>query len=181
VRTLLDRQRDHIRYRRANGEPFDEIAHAQTRLLDNTVIGLCHLGQRRLDQPVSIMPPLVVIARGDYGRQRLGLDANADLLVLLAADRSDHEQAVQLGGFVARELATLGWRVSLTMHTTCGHVSGACLDRAIASDLCAGRIVCGCEALIFELQTGLQEGALDPRTQTNRGMPEHLHALPLAA
>jgi hypothetical protein len=45
VRALLDRERERLRQRLAGGAPVAEIAHAAARLLDGTIIGLCHLGR----------------------------------------------------------------------------------------------------------------------------------------
>jgi hypothetical protein len=71
VRALLDRERARLQERLTTGAPVAGIARAEARLLDVTVIGLCHLG-RLLDRPpAGTAPPLAVIARGDVPIRRL--------------------------------------------------------------------------------------------------------------
>jgi hypothetical protein len=154
VRALLDRERGLLRQRLANGAPAGEIAQAEARLLDGTVIGLCDLGHLP-DQGSAAMAPLAVIARGEYGRQKLALGASADLLFLVGADPVRLEQGLALTQFVARELAVLGWQVSSGRRTVRGCLTETLLDPAIALDLAAARLVWGCRGLFAELRAGL--------------------------
>ena len=64
VRALLDRERERLWRRLASGAPVAEIARAAARLLDGTIIGLCHLGRLLEPQPAGMVPLLAVIGRG---------------------------------------------------------------------------------------------------------------------
>jgi UTP:GlnB (protein PII) uridylyltransferase len=157
-RALLDRQRTALRQRLADGTPVDQIAQAQARLLDGTVIGLCHLWHLLAAEPACSVPPLAVIARGDYGRRKLALEASADLLFLLETDPVRRKQGCDAAQFVARELAALGWQVSGAKRTVRGCLAETHLDPAIASDLCAARLVLGAQGLFADLQAALTQG-----------------------
>jgi UTP:GlnB (protein PII) uridylyltransferase len=154
VRALLDRERARLRQRLANGAPAGEIAHAQARLLDDTVIGLCDLGHLP-DQGSAAMAPLAVIARGEYGRQKLALGASADLLFLVGADPVRLGKGLALTQLLARELAVLGWQVASARRTVRGCLSETLLDPAIALDLAAARLVWGDRGLFAELRAVL--------------------------
>jgi UTP:GlnB (protein PII) uridylyltransferase len=159
VRTLLDRRRDALRRRAVAGEPLDEIARARARLLDGTLVGLCHLGWLRELRPAGMVPPLAVIARGDYGRRQLAPWARADLLFLVPGDPVRLERGLGVARFVARELSALGWQASVAKRTLRGCLAETLLDPAIASDLCAARLVWGCPGLFAELRAGVAEAA----------------------
>ncbi|MGH6919903.1 MAG: hypothetical protein ACREJ0_19625 [Geminicoccaceae bacterium] len=156
VRALLDRERGLLRRRLANGAPAGEIAEAEARLLDGTVIGLCHLA-RLPDQGSAVMvPPLAVIARGDYGRRKLAPGASADLLFLVGADPVRLGQGLAITQLMARELAVLGWHVASAKRTVRGCLAETHLDPRVASDLWSARLVWGCHDLFAELGTGIQ-------------------------
>jgi hypothetical protein len=154
VRALLDRERGLLRQRLANGAPADEIAQAEARLLDDTVIGLCDLG-RLPDQGAASLAPLAVIARGGYGRRKLAPGASADLLFVVGADPARLAQGLALAQLVARALAVLGWQVSGAKRTVRGCLAEIRLDPRVAPDLQAARLVWGCEPLFAELRAGL--------------------------
>jgi UTP:GlnB (protein PII) uridylyltransferase len=168
VRALLDCQRTALRQRLADGTPVDQIAHAEARLLDGTVIGLCHLWHLLAAEPACSVPPLAVIARGDYGRRKLALEASADLLFLLETDPVRRKQGCDAAQFVARELAALGWQVSGAKRTVRGCLAETHLDPAIASDLCAARLVWGAQDLLADLQAALTQGN---RREVRRDQP----------
>jgi UTP:GlnB (protein PII) uridylyltransferase len=163
VRALLDRERAQLRDRLAGGAPVAEIARAEARLLDGMVIGLCHLGHLLEPSPAAIVPPLAVIARGAYGRRKLAQGASADLLFLVAGDPVRREHGLAVARFVARELAGLGWQVSGAKRTVRGCLAETHLDPAIASDLCAARLVWGCQSLFADLRAGLTRARGDGR------------------
>jgi UTP:GlnB (protein PII) uridylyltransferase len=173
VRALLDRERGLLRQRLANGAPAGEIAQAEARLLDGTVIGLCDLGHLPDQGSAATTPPLAVIARGDFGRRKLAPGASADLLFLVAADPVRREQGLAITQLVARELTGLGWQASLAKRTVRGCLSETLLDPAIALDLAAARLVWGSRGLFAQLWAGL--------AQARRGEPCALPARPRAA
>jgi UTP:GlnB (protein PII) uridylyltransferase len=177
VRALLDRERARLRRRGADGAPGDEIAEAEARLLDGTVIGLCDL-VRRLDRSGVAPPPLAAIGRGDYGRQKLTPGAGADLLFLVAAEAGRLEQGVAVAQFVARELVGLGWRVSGASRTVRGCLAETHLDPAIALDLGAARLVWGRRGLFAELQAGLVQEMRRAQVQTTWRAPVRTAVLP---
>jgi UTP:GlnB (protein PII) uridylyltransferase len=156
VRALLERERGGLRQRLRDGAPMAEIARAEARLLDGTVIGLCHLA-RLLEPWPTGMAPLAVIARGDYGRRKLVPGANANLLFLVASEPGRLEQGLAIARLVARELAGLGWQASVAKRTVRGCLAEMHLDRAIAADLAAARLVWGCHGLFAELRAALAQ------------------------
>jgi UTP:GlnB (protein PII) uridylyltransferase len=157
VRALLDRQRTMLRQRLADGAPVDEIAQAEARLLDGTVIGLCHLGRLLAPRPAGMVPPLAVIARGDYGRRELPPGASADLLFLVGDDPVRRKHGCDVAQFVARALTDLGWQASVTKRTVRGCLAETQLDPAIASELRAARLVWGAQGLLADLHAGLTQ------------------------
>jgi UTP:GlnB (protein PII) uridylyltransferase len=163
VRALLDRERGQLRRRLADGAPADAIARAGARLLDGTVIGLCHLG--RLIEPRSAGTGLSVIARGDYGRRMLAPATCADLVFLMPPDPARLEPGLALARFVARALAGLGWPVSIASRTVRGCLAETLLDPRIASDLAAARLVWGARELFAELRAGIVDRAARPRPE----------------
>ena len=157
VRALLDRERTRLQWQPADGVSIDEAAQAEARLLDGTVIGLCHLGRLHEPEPASMVPPLAVIARGDYGRRMLAPEASADLLFLLEANPVRCKQGCDLAQFVARALIALGWQASVAKRTVRGCLAETHLDPAIASDCSAARLVWGAERLFAELHAALAQ------------------------
>jgi hypothetical protein len=155
VRALLDRERGQLRRRLAAGAPADAIARADARLLDGTVIGLCHLGCLIEPRPAGM--ELAVIGRGDHGRQMLAPGACADLLFLVPPDQTRLERGVAIARFVARELTGLGWQAAVAVRTVRGCLAETLLDPAIASDLAAARLVWGAHDLFAELRGGLAQ------------------------
>jgi hypothetical protein len=155
VRALLDRERGRLRRRFKAGASGDEVARAEARLLDGTVIGLCHLGRLLEPRAAGVVPPLAAIACGAYGRRRLAPGASADLLFLVPADPIRREQGLAVARFVTRELAGLGWQASAAKRTVRGCLSEIHLDPAIVADLAAARLVWGCRDLFVELRAGL--------------------------
>jgi UTP:GlnB (protein PII) uridylyltransferase len=180
VRALLDRERARLRQRLADGAPAAEIAHAEARLLDGTVIGLAHLGRLLAPRSAGIVPPLAVIARGDYGRQKLAPGACADLLFLVAADPVRREHGLAIAQFVTRELAGLGWQASGAKRTVRGCLAETHLDPAIAADLSAARLVWGCHGLFADLSAGLAEAMRHKQAGAISGRPER-NARPVLA
>jgi UTP:GlnB (protein PII) uridylyltransferase len=177
VRTLLDRRRDALRRRLVDGEPLEEIAHARARLLDGTLIGLCHLGWLRELRPAGMAPPLAVIARGAYGRHQLAPWARADLLFLAPGDPVRLERGLAIARFVMRELTALGWQASVARRTVRGCLAETLLDPAMAFDLCAARLVWGCPDLFAELVEAARRGPPEPTRRT----PKRTAAAALAA
>jgi hypothetical protein len=161
VRALLDRERGRLRRRFKAGASGDEVARAEARLLDGTVIGLCHLGRQLESRAAGMVPPLAAIACGAYGRRRLGPAASADLLFLVPADPIRREQGLAVARFVTRELAGLGWQASAAKRTVRGCLSEIHLDPAIVAGLAAARLVWGCRGLFAELRAGLAK-AISP-------------------
>jgi hypothetical protein len=157
VRALLDRERGRLRQRLRDGAPMAEIARAEVRLLDGTVGGLCHLGRLLAPRPAGMVPPLAVIARGDYGRRTAVPGASADLLFLVASDPVRLEHGLAIAQFVARGLAGLGWQAAVAKRTVQGCLAETHLDPAIASDLSVARLVWGCHGLFAELRAGLAQ------------------------
>jgi len=157
VRALLDRERGRLRADAAG----DEVARAEARLLDDTVIGLCHLERQLEPRAAGMVPTLAVIACGAYGRRRLVPGASADLLFLVPADPIRREQGLAVARFVARELAGLGWQASAAKRTVRGCLSEVYLDEAIMTGLAAARLVWGCLDLFAELRAELAE-AISP-------------------
>jgi UTP:GlnB (protein PII) uridylyltransferase len=181
VRRLLDRERKQLRQRLEAGAPTAEIVRAQARLLDGTVIGLCHLARMADPRPAGMAPPLAVIARGNYGRRALSPDASADLLFLVAADPVGLERGLAIAQFAAGELAGLGWRLAVAKRPVRGCLAEAHLDPAIAADLSAARLVWGCEALAAELRAGLASAMCHRPALMARRTPERSGGLALAA
>jgi UTP:GlnB (protein PII) uridylyltransferase len=181
VRALLDRERERLRQRLADGAPVAELARAEARLLDGTVIGLGHLGRLLDAQPAGMVPPLAVIARGDYARRKLAPGASADLLFLVAADPVPREHGLAVAQFVARELAGLGWRASGVERTVRGCLAETHLDPAIASDLAGARLVWGCHGLFADLRAGLAQAMSRGPAQTISGTLERSARPVLAA
>jgi UTP:GlnB (protein PII) uridylyltransferase len=171
VRALLDRERERLRQRLAGGAPVAEIAHAAARLLDGTIIGLCHLGRLLEPGRASMVPPLAVIGRGPYGGRRLAPGGSAELLFLVAADPARREHGLAMARFVHRELAGLGWQASCAKRTVRGCLAETHLDPAIAADLAAARLVWGCHGLFAELRAGLGQ-ALDRQGRAIWDTPE---------
>jgi UTP:GlnB (protein PII) uridylyltransferase len=157
VRALLDRERRRLRQRLADGAPAAEIAHAEGRLLDGSVIGLCHLGRLLEPRPAGMVPPIAVIARGDYGRRKLAPGMSADLLFLVPADPVRREHGLAVAHVVTRELAGLGWQASGAKRTVRGCLAETHLDPAIAVDLSAARLVWGSHGLFADLRAGLAQ------------------------
>jgi UTP:GlnB (protein PII) uridylyltransferase len=172
VRALLDRERERLRQRLAGGAPVAEIAHAAARLLDGTIIGLCHLGRLLEPRPASMVPPLAVIGRGPYGERRLAPGGSADLLFLVAADPARREHGLALARFVERELAGLGWHAAGAKRTVRGCLAETQLDPAIAADLSGARLVWGCHGLFADLRAGLAQAMRRGQGRTIRGTPE---------
>jgi UTP:GlnB (protein PII) uridylyltransferase len=158
VHALLDEKQSALRRRLAAGASSGEVAQAEARLLDGTVIGLCHLGRLLGPQPASMVPPLAVIARGDYGRRMLAPGASADLLFLLEADPVRCKHGCDLAQFVARELIALGWQASGARRTVCGCLAETHLDPAVASDRSAACLVWGAQRLFADLHAALAQG-----------------------
>jgi UTP:GlnB (protein PII) uridylyltransferase len=181
VRRLIDRRRDALRRRLVDGAPLDEIAHARARLLDGMLIGLCHLGWLRELRPAEVVPPLAVIARGDYGRNQLAPWASADLLFLVPGDPVRLEQGLAVSRFVARELPALGWQASVARRTMRGCLAETLLDPAIASNLRAARLVWGCPDLFADLRKALAETARRRPAERARGTPKRAAGVALAA
>jgi UTP:GlnB (protein PII) uridylyltransferase len=148
-----------LRQRLTDGAPVDQVARAEARLLDGSVIGLCHLGRLLAPRPAGMVPPLAVVARGDYGRRKLAPGANADLLFLVGADPVRCKHGCEVAQFVARALTGLGWRASGTKRTVRGCLAETHLDPAIGSDLCASRLVWGAQGLFADLHAGLTQGS----------------------
>jgi UTP:GlnB (protein PII) uridylyltransferase len=171
VRVLLERERGGLRQRLADGAPVAEIARAEARLLDGTVIGLCHLGRLLEPRPADMEPPLAVIARGDYRRPKLAPGESADLLFLVAADPVRRAHGLAVAQFVMRELAGLGWQASGTKRTVRGCLAETHLDPAIASDLSAARLVWGCHGLFADLRAGLMQVLRRGHAPMIRGAP----------
>jgi [protein-PII] uridylyltransferase len=180
VRALLGRERRGLRWRLADGASAAEIARAEARLLDGTVIGLCRLGRRLEPRPAGMVAPLAVIARGDYGRGQLTPGACADLLFLVAADPVRLERALAVAQFVRRELAGLGWEASGVKRTVRGCLAETHLDPAIAADLFAARLVWGSQGLFAELRAGLARMRREPASMM-RGTAERSARPVLAA
>jgi UTP:GlnB (protein PII) uridylyltransferase len=157
VRALLERERGRLRQRLRDGAPTAEIARAEARLLDGTLIGLCHVGRLLEPRPVGMVPPLAVIARGDYGQCKPAPGASVDLLFLVASDPVRLEQGLAIAQFVARELAGLGWQASVAKRTVPGCLAETHLDPAIASGLSGARLVWGCHGLFAELRAGVAQ------------------------
>jgi hypothetical protein len=166
VHALLGRERERLRQRLADGAPLAEITRAAARLLDATIIGLCHLGRLLEPQPAGMVPPLSVIACGDYGRHKLPPRARADLLFLVAADPVQRKNGLAVARFVARELAGLGWHASDAKRTVRGCLAETHLDPAIAADLSAARLVWGCHGLFADLRAGLAQAMRRAQGQT---------------
>jgi hypothetical protein len=101
LRALLDQERRQLRERLAEGVPVAEVARAEARLLDGTILGLCHLGRLLEPAPADMAPPLAVIARGDYGRRKLAPGTSAGLLFLVAGDPVPREHGLAVAQFVA--------------------------------------------------------------------------------
>jgi hypothetical protein len=181
VRALLDRERVRLRQRLAGGAPVAEIAHAAARLLDGTIIGLCHLGRLPEPRPAGMVPPLAVIGRGHYGARKLGPGASADLLFLVAADPARLEHGLAVARFVERELAGLGWQASGAKRTVRGCLAETHLDPAIAADLTAARLVWGCHGLFADLRAGLADAMHRGQIRTNWDTPERSARPVLAA
>jgi UTP:GlnB (protein PII) uridylyltransferase len=181
VRALLDRERERLRQRLAGGAPVVEIAHAGARLLDGTIIGLCHLGRLLEPQPAGMVPPLAVIGRGAYGGRQLSPGASAALLFLVAADPARREHGLAVARFVERELAGLGWHASGAKRTVRGCLIETHLDPAIAFDLSAARLVWGCHGLFADLRAGLAHALGRPEGRTIQDAPERSARPVLAA
>ena len=181
VRALLERERGWLRQRLADGAPVAEIARAEARLLDGTVIGLCHLGRLLEPRPAGMVPPLAAIARGDYGRRKLVPGASADLLFLVAGDPVGRAHGLALAQFVTRELGGLGWQTSSAGRTVRGCLAETHLDPAIAADLSAARVVGGSQGLFADLRAGLVQAMRREQVWTMRGTPERSAATVLAA
>ena len=180
VRGLLDRARERLRQRLSDGAPLAEIARGEARLLDGTIIGLCHLGRLLEARPAGMVPPLAVIARGDHGRRRLPPGARADLLFLVAADPVRREHGLAVAQFVMRELAGLGWQASGAKRTVRGCLAETHLDPAIAADLSAARLVWGCHGLFADLSAGLAEAMRRKQARAFSRTPER-NARPVLA
>ena len=172
VRALLARERARFRQRLADGAPAVEIAHAAARLLDGTIIGLCHLGRLLEPRPAGMVPPLAVIARGHYGERKLAPGASADLLFLVAADPARREHGLAVARFVERELAGLGWHASGAKRTVRGCLAETRLDPAMAVDLSGARLVWGCHGLFADLRAGLAHALGRSEGRTIRDTPE---------
>jgi UTP:GlnB (protein PII) uridylyltransferase len=181
VRTLLDLERARLRQRLAGGAPVVEIAHAAARLLDGTIIGLCHLGRLLEPRPAGMVPPLAVIARGEYARRKLAPGASADLLFLVMADPTRRVHGLAVAQFVARELAGLGWHASGVKRTVRGCVAETHLDPAIAADLSAARLVWGSDGLFADLRAGLAEATGRGQARATSDTPERSARPGLAA
>ena len=166
VRALLDRERARLRRRLGEGAPIDEVAQAEARLLDQTVIGLCDLAGLLERGATAVPPPLAVLACRDYGRRRLSLGAIADLMFLVAPNPVDLEKGLALAQFVARELAALGWQVRGVRRTVCGCLAETHLDPALAFDLGTARLVWGCRGLFAEMHAGLAQATERARART---------------
>jgi UTP:GlnB (protein PII) uridylyltransferase len=181
VRALLERERGRLRQRLAGGASSAEIARAEARLLDGTVIGLCHLG--RLLEPVTtgMVPPLAALARGEYARRRLAPGVSADLLFLVAADPVRREHGLAVARFVTRELAGLGWQASTARRTVRGCLAERHLDPAVAADLSAARLVWGSQDLFADLSAGLMQPMGREDVPTMRGTAERSPGTVLAA
>jgi UTP:GlnB (protein PII) uridylyltransferase len=172
VRALLDGQREVLRQRLRDGAPGDQIARAEARLLEGTVIGLCHLGRLLTPRPAGMVPPLAVLASGAHARRQLAPGASADLLFLVAADSLRREQGLAVAEFVMRELTGLGWQVSAAKRTVRGCLSEAHLDPAIMADLATTRLVWGCHGLFAELRAGLPPAMSPGDAPSGTRMPE---------
>jgi UTP:GlnB (protein PII) uridylyltransferase len=157
VRALLDRERARLRQRLADGAPAVEIAPAAARLLDGTLIGLCQLGRLLEPRSAGMVPPLALIARGDYARRQLAPGASADLLFLVAADPLRREHGLAVAQFVARELVRLGWQAVAAKRTVRGCLAETHLDPAIAPALATARLVWGSDGLFADLRAGLAQ------------------------
>jgi UTP:GlnB (protein PII) uridylyltransferase len=171
VRTLLDQERARLRQRLADGAPVAEIARAEARLLDGTIIGLCHLARLLESLPAGTAPPLAVIARGAYGRRRLAYGTSADLLFLVASEPPLRAHGLALAHFVSRELAGLGWQASGAKRTVRGCLAETHLEPAIAFDLFAARLIWGSRGLFADLRAGLAQ-------VTSRGQSRMIWAAP---
>ena len=180
VRALLDRERGRLRRRLADGAPDTEVAHAQARLLDGTIIGLCHLLRVLEPRPADSAPPLAVVARGDYARRRLAPGTSADVLFLVAPDPMRLEQGLAAAQFLARELSGLGWQLSGAKRSVRGCLAEMHLDPAIGADLAAGRLVWGCHRLFADLRAGLGQ-AMHRQGGPIAGVPERSARPVLAA
>lgn len=176
VRALLDRQRGMLQRRLAAGALFHEIARAETRLLDDTLIGLCHLGRLLEARSAGRVPPLAVLARGAYGRRKLAPGTSPGLLFLMPGDPVLLEQGLALTQFVARALAGLDWQALGTKRTVRGCLTETLLDPALATDLSAARLVWGCGELFAELRTGLLESKFRGEARIRLGTSELLPA-----
>ena len=181
VRALLERERGRLRQRFADGAPATKIAQAEARLLDGSVIGLCHLGCLLEPVPTGMVPPLAAIACGEYARRRLAPGVSADLLFLVAADPVRREHGLAVARFVTRELAGLGWQASVARRTVRGCLAERHLDPAIAADLAAARLVWGSQGLFADLRAGLMQAMRDEQASTMRGTPERSADTVLAA
>jgi UTP:GlnB (protein PII) uridylyltransferase len=181
VRALLDRERERLRQRLAGGAAAAEIAHAAARLLDGTIIGLCHLGRLLEPRPAGMVPPLAVIARSHYGGRKLAPGASADLLFLVAADPARREHGLAVARFVERELAGLGWHASGAKRTVRGCLAETHLDPAMAVDLSGARLVWGCHGLFADLRAGLADAMHRGQIRTNWDTPERSARPVLAA
>lgn len=181
VRALLDRERARLRQRLAGGAPVAEIAHAAARLLDGTIIGLCHLGRLLEPRPAGMVPPLAVIGRGHYGAGSLAPGGSADLLFLVAADPARLEHGLAVARFVERELVGLGWQASGAKRTVRGCLAETHLDPAIAADLSGARLVWGCHGMFADLRAGLADAMHPGQIRTNLDRPERSARPVLAA
>jgi len=181
VRAQLDRERARLRGRLADGASADEIAQAEARLLDGTLIGLCHLARRLLLRPAGMVPPLAVLALGDYGPRQLAPGVSAELLLLVAADPLRRDQGLAMAQFVACALAGLGWQASVAKRTVRGCFCETHLDPAIAADLAAARLLWGCHGLFAELRAKLGQARRHDPAPAIRRLPQHRADLALVA
>jgi UTP:GlnB (protein PII) uridylyltransferase len=181
VRALLDRERERLRRRLADGAPIAEIAQAAARLLDGTIIGLCHLGRPLEREAAGMVPPLAVIGRGDYGARKLAPGASADLLFLVADDPARREHGLAIARFLQRELAGLGWHAFGAKRTVRGCLAETHLDPVIASALAGARLVWGCRGLFADLRAGLAHALGRSEGRTIRVTPEQSARPVLAA
>jgi hypothetical protein len=181
VRALLDGERERLRQRLVGGAPVAEIVHAAARLLDGTIIGLCHLGRLLEPRRASMVPPFAMIGRGPYGERRLAPGGSAGLLFLVAADPARREHGLAVARFVERELAGLGWHAAGAKRTVRGCLAETHLDPVIAAALSSARLVWGCHGLFADLRAGLAQAMRQGQAQPARCALERSAGLFVAA
>lgn len=107
VRRLLDQAFMSLDARAVLGLSRDGLAEARGRLADDLMIGLLHVVRASVDRRSdSMVPPLAVLALGEYGRRRWSREPLA-LLLLLPEDAPTRGRAERIAAALRRALGEL--------------------------------------------------------------------------